>query len=179
MLFYRPKTLFCNTIRRPLTVCYKNSTILGKVIISKNDYLFTMVNSMFTHFTQRRGNDYFIGWARIKAPRSRLRRRREGGEWGGGPPLQPTRESGWGSVVSSPSGVRGSPKTVLVHFQLEKTSDGNKFGIFFVYYWYVKVPVVWCWGHCSCLPSGYATGWTNRTKAEHFIITMAVERVNA
>jgi len=44
-----------------------------------------------------------------KAPRSRRRRRRGDGKWGGGIPL-PSRLGGLGSVVSSPSWVRVEPR---------------------------------------------------------------------
>jgi len=94
---------------------------------------------------------------------------REGNGEGGFP--LPSRPGAWGSVVSSPSGVP-RPKSVLMHCQFEKHIWWQQIRYFFVYYWYVKVPLVWCLGHSPCLPSGYATGWADTTNAEHFIITI-------
>ena len=65
---------------------------------------------------------------------SRCRRRRGGGEWGGGISL-PSPLGGLGSVVSSPSGVRGGAparKRIRVHFELEKTNVVMTNLIFFV-----------------------------------------------
>jgi len=60
-------------------------------------------------------------------------RRGKKGDGEGVPLPQPTRKS-WElrKLRKLPSVVLGEPrpKTILVHFQLENTSDGNKFGIF-------------------------------------------------
>ena len=66
---------------------------------------------------QGRTQEFVLEGARSEAPRSKRRRRRGRGEWGEGVPL-PSRLGGLGERRELPQ--RG-PKTVLVHFGLEKT----------------------------------------------------------
>jgi len=105
----------------------------------------------------------------------------EGEGIGGFPPPQSTRGSGGASQAPpAGSGAEPRPKTVLVHFQLEKThlmaTNLTSFCILLMR----KSSTCLVFRSFPCLPSGYATGWANTTKAEHLIIrlvTRAVELV--